>query len=374
MSVVAGAAAVAPGVEVQQFRARVLDQRDGGGPGRIARQQAHVPRQIAAQLSLGEALLQPAGLAVGRRQRLVLGGHRAHARGERFRDGRGRGSGHEPAVDACRQAAGEQLVGGTASTSTPAPTSRSSYSVVAWSLRKCPDGDMSSRCLLGARNARSYEDMTRISHTIGSGTAALSLALAAGIALPASASAATSAAARRRPPLATTGEPVPAPPFTLPAGEVCPFAVHGEYPINEQRGYTYTEADGTVDELVVGRLVGVFTNVATGKTVRRDLSGNGFFRTSPDGTLLLAADGPALIGFHAGDHPQKQLEINGAQSPGGRPVRGERAAHPAPAARSVRRPLPDAALAGQQPAALGYSSSRSLLYITRSCQSPARYW
>ena len=59
--------------------------------------------------------------------------------------------------------------------------------------------------------------------------------------------------------------------------------MHGEYPINEQRGYTYTESDGTVDELVVGRLVGVFTNVATGKTVRRDLSGKGFFRTSPDG-------------------------------------------------------------------------------------------
>jgi hypothetical protein len=150
--------------------------------------------------------------------------------------------------------------------------------------------------------------MTRISRTIGSGTAALSLALAAGIALPASASAAAPAGA------ATTGEPVPAPPFTLPAGEVCPFAVHGEYPINEQRGYTYTEADGSVDEVVVGRLVGVFTNVATGKSVRRDLSGNGFFRTAPDGTLLLAADGPALIGFHAGDQPQKQLEINGAQS------------------------------------------------------------
>jgi hypothetical protein len=156
--------------------------------------------------------------------------------------------------------------------------------------------------------------MTRISRTLGSGTAALSLALAAGIGLPATASAATSAAAATTTGSSTTGEPVPAPPFTLPAGEVCPFAVHGEYPVNEQRGYTYTESDGTVDELVVGRLVGVFTNVATGKTVRRDLSGKGFFRTSPDGTLLLAADGPALIGFHAGDRPEKQLEINGAHS------------------------------------------------------------
>jgi hypothetical protein len=158
--------------------------------------------------------------------------------------------------------------------------------------------------------------MTRIPRTIGSGTAALSLALAASIGLAATASAATPAGASTTATgSAATGEPVPAPPFTLPAGEVCPFAVHGEYPVNEQRGYTYTESDGTVDELVVGRLVGVFTNVATGKTVRRDLSGNGFFRTSPDGTmLLLAADGPALIGFHAGDHPEKQLEINGAQS------------------------------------------------------------
>ena len=124
--------------------------------------------------------------------------------------------------------------------------------------------------------------MTRISRTLGSGTAALSLALAAGIGLPATASAATSAGtATTATGSSTTGEPVPAPPFTLPAGEVCPFAVHGEYPINEQRGYTYTESDGTVDELVVGRLVGVFTNVATGKTVRRDLSGKGLLPYLP---------------------------------------------------------------------------------------------
>lgn len=113
---------------------------------------------------------------------------------------------------------------------------------------------------------------------------------------------------------ASAGTPVPAPPFDYVAGDVCAFPVHAEFPVDEQRALTRTTAGGTTYQVVTGRLVGVVTNTATGRSVRRDLSGVGLSRATPDGAFQLAVQGAALIGFHGGDRPAHQLEVNGANS------------------------------------------------------------
>lgn len=135
---------------------------------------------------------------------------------------------------------------------------------------------------------------------------------------PAAASAAA-AAVPAVPPAATIDasawEPVPAPPFLLPAGEVCSFPVAGEFPVNEQRAFVVRNPDGSKRfEYITGRLVGQFTNVTTGETVSRDLSGSGAFSYRPDGSLQLVVVGGALVGFHGGDSPSNVLEVNGPRS------------------------------------------------------------
>lgn len=132
--------------------------------------------------------------------------------------------------------------------------------------------------------------------------------------------AAAAAALPGAPPLAAGNdaaawEPVPAPPFLLPAGDVCSFPVAGEFPVNEQRALVARNADGSTRfEYVTGRLVGQFTNVATGERVTRDLSGRGAFTYRPDGSSQLVVLGGALVGFHTGDSPPNVLEVNGPRS------------------------------------------------------------
>lgn len=128
-----------------------------------------------------------------------------------------------------------------------------------------------------------------------------------------------SAAATARSSVARGGsagwEPVPAPPFVLPAGEVCSFEVAGEFPVNEQRAFVLRGPDGEKRfEYITGRLVGVFTNTSSGETVERDLSGIGAITYRPDGGFRLAVVGAALIGFHPGDDPANILEVNGQRS------------------------------------------------------------
>lgn len=116
-------------------------------------------------------------------------------------------------------------------------------------------------------------------------------------------------------PGADAWEPVPAPPFLLPAGEVCSFPVAGEYPVNEQRALVVRNPDGSPRfEYITGRLVGRFTNVATGETVERELSGSGAFTYRPDGSFHLVVFGGALVGFHGDDSPANVLQVNGPRS------------------------------------------------------------
>lgn len=148
---------------------------------------------------------------------------------------------------------------------------------------------------------------------LAAGTAALTLA--AGV--PTTASAATPVPTGTGHPArsVSVGEPVPAPPFLSPAGDVCPFPVAGEFPVNEQRATVVRNPDGsTRAQYVSGRLVGRFTNTASGRTVERDLSGVGAVTFRPDGSSRLAVAGGALVGFHVGDSPAGIFEVNGPRS------------------------------------------------------------
>src|SRR5205085_1984893 len=82
--------------------------------------------------------------------------------------------------------------------------------------------------------------------------------------VPAAASAAASGGT------VTGPTPVPAPPADLAAGDVCPFPVHLQFPVNQELGWTYTDASGrTVAEYVQGKLTGVITRTDTGRSVTR---------------------------------------------------------------------------------------------------------
>ena len=162
---------------------------------------------------------------------------------------------------------------------------------------------MSSVSLPGKVRARCTADMRRRGR--------LAVAFAAGLAAVAvSATPAGAAGGSVEGP-----EPVPAPPFLLPAGEVCDFPLAGTFPVNEQQAYVLRDADGSVRaEYVTGRLVGRFTNTATGETVERDLSGSGVVTYRSDGSQRFTAVGAAAIGFHTGDRPANIFEVNGARS------------------------------------------------------------
>ena len=110
-------------------------------------------------------------------------------------------------------------------------------------------------------------------------------------------------------------ESVPAPPFQVPAGEICDFPLAGEFPVNEQRAYVIRDERGNKRfEYVTGRLVGWITNTETGERVRRDLSGKATVTYRTDGSFRIVIVGAALVGFHPGDDPSNILEINGARS------------------------------------------------------------
>ena len=104
--------------------------------------------------------------------------------------------------------------------------------------------------------------------------------------------------------------PVPAPSSDLAAGDVCAFPVHLQFPVNQELAWTYADASGrTVAQYVQGTLTGVVTRTDTGRSVTRDLSGQGLFTYSSDGSSALTGHGSALVGFHTGDRPSHQLLV-----------------------------------------------------------------
>jgi len=136
-------------------------------------------------------------------------------------------------------------------------------------------------------------------------------------AAPAAASAVTGTAAHRADdgPAAQPGGfngPVvthpPAAPFTYQAGEVCSFAVHVTFPVNEVIQRTWmNDAGQPVFAIASGLLIAQVTNVATGRSTVADLNQTGTYSYPGDGSFILSGNGGVLAGFHTGDTPHNKL-------------------------------------------------------------------
>ena len=96
-------------------------------------------------------------------------------------------------------------------------------------------------------------------------------------------------------------QPVHEQPFTQPAGAVCPFALHGDIVTDHVLVRTLqTYPDGSAEEQeFAGPLVIRFTNLSTGASVERNLTGIAYFFYQPDGTIEGHGLGHIAIGIHA---------------------------------------------------------------------------
>ena len=84
--------------------------------------------------------------------------------------------------------------------------------------------------------------------------------------------------------------PVPQvyPPFDSPAGDPCPFPLHGTFPVNHTVGYFYKNAAGrTVAAYYTGALTMEVTRVDTGTTRTYDISASGVQTFGSDGSSTL---------------------------------------------------------------------------------------
>jgi hypothetical protein len=90
-------------------------------------------------------------------------------------------------------------------------------------------------------------------------------------------------------------------PFTSPAGDLCPFALHSE-PLVDQV-YVRTTAtfpDGSPQrQQYAGPLIVRLTNADTGASIVRNLSGAAVVTYAADGSYDFRMIGPAAVGFRA---------------------------------------------------------------------------
>ena len=89
-------------------------------------------------------------------------------------------------------------------------------------------------------------------------------------------------------------------PFTQAAGEVCPFALHGDIVKDEEQVRNLlTYPDGSPQEQQFrGPLVIKFTNQSNGKSVVRDLNGTGWWFYGKDGTIYGRGTDHMGLGIH----------------------------------------------------------------------------
>ena len=105
-------------------------------------------------------------------------------------------------------------------------------------------------------------------------------------------------------------EPQSYPPFDDPAGDPCPFPLHGVFPVNQVVGYPYTDASGRiVAEFFTGRLTLTVTRTDTGRSRTVDLSGSGVQRIAADGSSVLYGVGPFASTQHPTDTPGPELAV-----------------------------------------------------------------
>lgn len=91
--------------------------------------------------------------------------------------------------------------------------------------------------------------------------------------------------------------------FDYPAGEVCAFPSHSEFPVDDLTLQTWTDASGKpVFAIESGPLVMRTTNLLTGRTVESDISGTGVI-TYPDPDSYILSGNDWAAGFHTTDRP-----------------------------------------------------------------------
>jgi hypothetical protein len=96
--------------------------------------------------------------------------------------------------------------------------------------------------------------------------------------------------------------------ITAPAGSVCAFTVTAE-PVREDLRFRYHyDSDGNVDGYqATGQLIAKITNVDTGTSVVRNLSGPGTVTFNADGSYDAVVNGDFLVFFLAEDDPSHAL-------------------------------------------------------------------
>jgi hypothetical protein len=84
----------------------------------------------------------------------------------------------------------------------------------------------------------------------------------------------------------------PFPRVTFQAGEYCSFPVREEVVVTKQTAKDFFDNDGNITrEIVTGRYVIRYTNLATGKRITLNASGPGTFSSLPDGAVRFLAPG-----------------------------------------------------------------------------------
>ncbi|WP_217197162.1 hypothetical protein [Streptomyces buecherae] len=95
-------------------------------------------------------------------------------------------------------------------------------------------------------------------------------------------------------------------PYEYPAGEVCPFRARAEFPVSDLRLRTWTDGAGRpVFAVEDGPLVLRATNLDTGKTVEREVSGTATitYPAYPRSDVYVMSGDNWATGFHAHDQP-----------------------------------------------------------------------
>lgn len=99
-------------------------------------------------------------------------------------------------------------------------------------------------------------------------------------------------------------------PFNDPAGDPCPFAIHGAFPVSHVVSYTYSDASGKIlAAYYTGPLTMRITRADTGRSVTVNIGGDGIQTFAADGSSIVYGFGPFSSTQHPGDHPGRELAV-----------------------------------------------------------------
>jgi hypothetical protein len=99
--------------------------------------------------------------------------------------------------------------------------------------------------------------------------------------------------------------------LTLPAGAVCAFDVRVEFPVADLTRYTWYADGRPVFAVETGTMIADFTALATGRTVRRDLSGTGHYAYPDERTTILSGTRIVALLGPQDSPPNRLLFSNG---------------------------------------------------------------